>query len=67
LTEEIEIISNQLVGKHFLNVKRKGRLVTRKIFIARDAREILNRYLEGERDTDCPSLFYTSTGCQEGI
>jgi integrase/recombinase XerD len=62
ISELLAIREDQLEGKHFRNVKRKGRLVTRKVFITKDAREILDRYLEEEREIDSPSLFCTSTG-----
>ena len=40
---------DQYQGKHLVNVKRKGRKVSRTVFLPKDARETLDRYLAEER------------------
>jgi len=39
----------QYWGKHLLNVRRKGKKVTRRVFLAKGAREALNRYVQEVR------------------
>jgi integrase/recombinase XerD len=53
---------DQYHGKHLFNVKRKGRNVTRKVFLAQDAREALDRYLHEIRGTDDGPLFCSRSG-----
>ena len=62
ISELLALRLDQFEGKHFLNVKRKGRIVSRKVFVAKDAREVLDRYLEEERSAKSLFLFCTSTG-----
>jgi integrase/recombinase XerD len=50
----------QYNGKHLHDVKRKGRVRTRQIFIPQEAREALDRYL-ADRPSDGP-LFTSRTG-----
>ena len=52
----------QYQGKHLLNVKRKGRKVTRSVFLPKDAREALERYLAEERGKGEGPLFTTRNG-----
>jgi integrase/recombinase XerD len=57
VSELLSLDLNQYEGKHFLNVKRKGRKVTRAVFIASEAREALDAYLDAERGRDPGPLF----------
>lgn len=53
---------NQYQGKHLLNVRRKGRKVSRSVFLPKEARETLDRYLEKERGKGEGPLFTTRRG-----
>jgi integrase/recombinase XerD len=48
ISELLSLDLDQYQGKHFVNVRRKGKSVTRKVFLAQEARETLELYL-----TDC--------------
>jgi integrase/recombinase XerD len=52
----------QYQGKHLRDVKRKGRKVTRSVFLPKDAREALDRYLAEERGKEAGPLFTTRNG-----
>jgi integrase/recombinase XerD len=52
----------QWQDQHLHRVRRKGRLVSRQLFLACDARAMLSRYVKEERG-DCPGpLFLTKSG-----
>ena len=45
ISELLSLELDQYQGKHFVNVRRKGKSVTRKVFLAQEAREALDHYL----------------------
>ena len=49
-------------GKHFHQVKRKGKKVSRRIFVAKDARGILDLYITDIRGPEPGPLFCSSAG-----
>ena len=51
ISELLDLDLDQYQGKHLVNVKRKGKKVTRKVFLAKDARESLDRYIDEVRGT----------------
>ena len=51
ISELLGLDFDQYQGKHLINVKRKGRKVTRKVFLVKDAREALDRYITEVRGT----------------
>jgi integrase/recombinase XerD len=52
----------QYTGKHFTNVKRKGKAVTRKVFLSKEAREVLDRYLNEDRGREPGPLLCSRSG-----
>src|SRR5438067_13823285 len=46
VSELLGLDLDQYKGKHFVNVKRKGKKVSRQVFLSTEAREALTRYLE---------------------
>jgi len=62
VSELLSLDIDQYEDKHFHNVKRKGRKVTRAVFIAGEAREALNAYLDNERGND-PGPLFRSRSC----
>src|SRR5260370_2664674 len=46
VSELLSLDRDQYKGKHFVNVKRKGKKVSRQVFLSNESREALNRYLE---------------------
>jgi integrase/recombinase XerD len=52
----------QYTGKHFLNVKRKGKKVSAKVPLATDARAALDRYIEKVRGKGKGPLFLAKGG-----
>jgi integrase/recombinase XerD len=53
---------DQYQGKHLRDVKRKGRKVTRSVFLPKDAREALDCYIAEERGKGEGPLFMTRNG-----
>lgn len=53
ISELLGLDINQYKGKHFQNVRRKGRRVSRLVFLAKEAREALDRYLVEGRQAPC--------------
>ncbi len=64
ISELLALKLSQYDGKHFKNVKRKGKAVSRKVFIAKEAREILNRYIKQDRGKKPGMLFCSKTGAE---
>ncbi len=64
VSELLSLTLRQYDGKHFKNVKRKGKAVTRKVFIGKDAREALDRYIKEDRGRKAGSLFCSKTGIE---
>jgi integrase/recombinase XerD len=62
ISELLELDLDQYQGKHLVNVKRKGKKVTRKVFLAKDARESLDRYIDEVRGTRPGPLVASRTG-----
>jgi integrase/recombinase XerD len=62
VSELVSCDLEQYQGKHFTSVKRKGRKVTRSVFLPKDAREALDRYIENERGKGEGALFTTRNG-----
>jgi integrase/recombinase XerD len=52
----------QYTGKHFLNVRRKGRKVSAKVIVAGEARDALDRYLDTKRGRKDGPLFLAKGG-----
>jgi len=49
VSELLSLDLGQYEGKHFVNVQRKGRKVSARVFLAGEAREALDRYLDEVR------------------
>jgi integrase/recombinase XerD len=62
VSELVSCDLSQYQGKHLQNVKRKGRKVSRSVFLPKDAREALERYIEKERGKEEGPLFMTRNG-----
>ena len=62
ISELLDLDLDQYQGKHFINVKRKGKKVTRKVFLAKDARESLDRYIDEVRGTKPGPLVASRAG-----
>ena len=57
VSELLSLDLDQYQGKHFHNVKRKGRKVSRQVFLAKEARDALDRYIEDVRKRERGPLF----------
>ncbi len=62
VSELLSLDLGQYQGKHFLGVKRKGRKVSFKVFLAGEAREALDRYLDEIRGGRDGPLFISRSG-----
>lgn len=62
ISELLRLDLDQYRGKHFANVKRKGRKVTREIFLAAEDREALDRYIAEVRGREPGPLFLSRSG-----
>jgi integrase/recombinase XerD len=62
VSELLSLELAQVQGKYFVNVKRKGRKVSAKVFLAGDAREALDRYLAEVRGKADGPLFMSRSG-----
>lgn len=62
VSELLSLDVDQYEGKHFHNVKRKGRKVTRAVFVAGEAREALDAYLSDERGREPGPLVRSRSG-----
>ena len=59
--ELVALDRHQYRGKHLIDVKRKGKLRSAKIFLPREAKEALDAYLNERGDRVGP-LFLTRSG-----
>lgn len=62
VSELLSLDISQYEGKHFVNVKRKGRKVSARVFLAGDAREALEHYLTEARGKADGPLFMSRSG-----
>ncbi len=62
VSELLRLDLDQYQDKHFVNVKRKGRKVTRSVFVAGEAREALDTYLDDVRGRQPGPLFCSRAG-----
>ena len=62
ISELLALNLSHYEGKHFSNVKRKGKAVSRKVFLAKDAREALDRYIREDRGDKPGPLFCSRSG-----
>jgi len=62
VSELLRLDLDQYRGKHFVNVQRKGRKVSRQVFLAAEAREALDRYIEEIRGRDSGPLIRSRSG-----
>ncbi len=62
VSELLALDLHQYSGKHFLNVRRKGRKVTAKVFLPTDARDALAAYLGREREQAPGPLIQSRNG-----
>ncbi len=62
VSELLSLQLKQYDGKHLKNVKRKGKSVSRKVFLFKDARETLDRYIKEDRGKKVGALFCSKTG-----
>jgi site-specific recombinase XerD len=51
-TEQVMLQRRQFTGSHLVNVARKGRNVTRRLYLPMDGRRVLDDYLAHERQRD---------------
>ncbi len=62
ISELLRLDHDQYDGKHFHNVRRKGKSRAPKIFVPKEARETLADYIEHERGHEPGPLFRTHSG-----
>jgi integrase/recombinase XerD len=62
ISELLSLEFDQYQGKHLFNVRRKGRNVTRKVFLAQEPREALDCYLHDCRGKMPGPLFCSRSG-----
>jgi integrase len=62
ISELLALDYSQYHGRQFVNVKRKGKKVTRRVFLAKNAREALDRYIAEERGMEPGPLICSRTG-----
>ncbi len=62
ISELLRLQLDQYQGKHLINVRRKGRVVTRTKFLPKVGREALDEYIANERGRKSGPLFCTRTG-----
>lgn len=62
VSELLTLDLHQYQGKHFVDVKRKGKKVSAKVFITGEAREAVNCYLEKVRGTGDGPLLVSHSG-----
>jgi integrase/recombinase XerD len=62
VSELLALDLSQYTGKHFENVRRKGRKVSARVFVPTEAREPLDRYLEEVRGDREGPLFLAKGG-----
>jgi integrase/recombinase XerD len=62
VSELLSVDLGQYQGKHFLDVKRKGRKVSARVFLAQEAREALDRYLDETRGRHAGPLLTSRSG-----
>ncbi|HUT61077.1 MAG TPA: tyrosine-type recombinase/integrase [Phycisphaerae bacterium] len=62
VSELLRLDLDQYQVKHLVNVKRKGRKVSRQVFLAADAREALDRYIEEVRGCEAGPLLRSRSG-----
>jgi site-specific recombinase XerD len=62
VSELLSLDLNQYQGKHFLDVRRKGRKVSARVFLAQEARDALDRYLDEARGRQAGPLFTSRSG-----
>jgi integrase/recombinase XerD len=62
VSELLSVEISQYDGKHLKEVRRKGRKVSRSVFLPKDAREALDNYLEETRGSESGPLFSTKNG-----
>ena len=62
LSELLGLQLDQYQGKHLLNVKRKGKKVTRKVFLTKGVRDALDRYLDEVHGREPGPIVCSRTG-----
>jgi integrase/recombinase XerD len=62
ISELLALDLAQYTGKHFVNVKRKGKAVTRKVFLSKEARDTLDSYLDEDRGREPGPLLCSRSG-----
>lgn len=62
VSELLSLDLAQYKGKHLVNIRRKGKSVTRELLLAKPAREALDLYLDRLRGRDDGPLFQSRTG-----
>src|SRR5262249_32559911 len=62
VSELLALDLDQYSGKHIHTVKRKGKKVSRQVFLGKEARVALDRYLEGVPNKTGTPLFRTKNG-----
>jgi site-specific recombinase XerD len=62
VSELLSLDYAQYKGKHFVNVQRKGRMASRQVFLSKDGREALDRYIDEDRGKGRGALFQTKNG-----
>jgi integrase/recombinase XerD len=62
ISELLALDRRQYQGKHFTDVRRKGKVRTAKVFLPPEAREALDAYLTEERGEEAGPLFRSRAG-----
>lgn len=64
VSELLNLDLDQYQGKHVVHVRRKGRKVTRFVFVAQEAREALDAYLATDRGHEPGPLLQSRSGAR---
>ena len=64
VSELLSLEFDQHVGKHLLNVKRKGKKVTRKVFLSKDVRDALDQYVDTVRGRESGPFVCSRSGAR---
>lgn len=64
VSELLRLDLDQYQGKHLVNVRRKGRKVTRSVFLAREAREALDAFIANDRGYGAGPLIRSRSGAR---
>jgi integrase/recombinase XerD len=62
VSELLSLHKTQYTGRHFVDVRRKGNVRSSKVYVATEARDAIDAYVEHGRERDSAWLFCVSVG-----